>query len=134
MPATDSDSALAVRAPPARVLTVFAHAQARRTAREALQALSPLIHCQDAAGATHAMLALLSSRFDLVLVDVAGVGDLLHALLSHVRRAAPRATVLCFGVVPAPAAGWGDVHSWDALAALLGHWHAGRETESRPVL
>lgn len=106
---------------PPRMLTVFADAHARRAARDALAACAPEGVCQDAASVTEAVLALLGSRFDVVLVDVGWAGDLLQALQRHVQRSAPQARLIGFTAqaqVPAPP-GLREVHAWSQLPAVL---------------
>lgn len=111
---------------PPRMLTVFADADARRAAREALAAGAPEGVCQDAASVTEAVLALLSGRFDLVLVDVAWAGDLLQALQRHVQRSAPQARLIGFAAEPQSAVPGGlrEVHAWSQLPGVLAGLHS----------
>lgn len=114
------------RKTPLRMLTVFADGHARRAAREALAACAPEAACQDASSVTEAVLALLGSRFDVVLVDVGWAGDLLQALQRHVQRSAPLARLIGFAAQPEAAAppGLREVHAWsqlpDVVAGLQG--------------
>lgn len=101
------------------VLTVFPHREPRDVVREVCAALVPCAKVLDAASPTDAVMTLLSTTVDLVLVDVDGAGDLLAALTRHVQRSAPDATLVGFSA----AGGRGDAtHPWSELSGALSRW------------
>lgn len=119
-------------APPAGndfcLLTVFAAAAHRAQVGDTCRTLAPGSRVIDVSTPTEAVLALLSDRVDLVLVDVALAAELLPALELHARRSMPQATLLCFGDTAARSRSpFGEtrsrkVHPWQDLAAVLTRW------------
>jgi DNA-binding NarL/FixJ family response regulator len=79
------------------VLTVFDSAAHRALVQETCATQAPQAQVVDVSTPTDAVLALLAEEIDLVLVDIDLSGDLLAALVLHVRRSAPHATLLGFG-------------------------------------
>jgi hypothetical protein len=119
------------RVPRPCVLTVFPHREPRDLVREGCAALVPSARVLDAASPTDAVMTLLSTSVDLVLVDVDGAGGLMAALTRHVQRSAPDATLVGFSagggrceasdateVVEAP----GRARPWSELPGTLSRW------------
>lgn len=119
------------------VLTVFPHREPRDVVREVCATLVPSAKVLDAASPTDAVMTLLSTSVDLVLVDVDGAGGLLAALTRHVQRSAPDATLVGFGVTgdvgglggprDAPdavdlAGPQGRANPWSELPGILSRW------------
>jgi predicted O-methyltransferase YrrM len=105
------------------VLTVLAEPRLRQMAVREITLLLGQVAFQHAFNATDAVIALLSKRFDLVLVDSRAAGDLLPALKHHVRRVAPGAKLIVQSIrahgkleIPPAATGWSlfeeDVIQW----------------------
>lgn len=105
-----------------RVLLVVGDLSLRARAWELCETLAPRCHLTDATSVTDAVLLVLSSPVDVVLVDAQLAGDLLHSLVRHVRRSAPQASLSVFGVqAGAPANGRAEpeVMPWTRLRSTL---------------
>ncbi len=116
------------------VLTVFPHREARDLVREVCAARVPSPRVLDAASPTDAVMTLLSTDVDLVLVDVDGAGELLAALTRHVQRSAPDATLVGFSAgcwrrprseeqeMPDATEASGHARPWNELPGTLSRW------------
>ncbi|HSV51968.1 MAG TPA: hypothetical protein VLJ57_07620 [Burkholderiaceae bacterium] len=110
------------------MLTVFANGAHRSQVQDACTGLAPGSRVSYVSTPTEAVLALLSERVDLVLVDVAVAADLLPALALHARRSLPQATLLCFGDAAAQGRATSaetalhKVFPWEELVPVLTRW------------
>lgn len=139
---TPSEGDPAVREPARprrRMLSVFTGRDHRDMVRDGCLAHGTHWQYVEAAAPTDAVLTLLSCPVDVVLVDLDWPGDLLGALVRHVRRSSPLARLLAFGQPTAALrdkarqAGIGEAHPWGALAGLLQRCLDGQPRPAAPA-
>jgi DNA-binding response OmpR family regulator len=87
-----------------RVLLVVRDGCLRREWAAACQALSPAVHCDEAADAADAVFAAVPGQLDLVVLDVGATPPPGTAWVAHWRRLAPRGQLLLLNPAQADAA------------------------------
>lgn len=106
-----------------RLLTVFASGRQREQVHRLSDSYAPGCVVVDVTSATDAVLTLLAGPVDVVLIDASLVGDLLNALLRHVHRSSPNATLAVFGTASSdgdlPASRQNDMRPWTQLEETL---------------